>query len=230
MKPQKAILLFLLLVPAPAMLQGKAKKPYKLPAAFNQARYVYVQAVDGQEFDPRLKPEDLRAIGDVEKAMHDWTRYVLTTQRDQADLVFVVRKGRLAELDARGQVGVGGPAASGRGVRVGSGPGTQAGAGPDGQAGAGRDGQDGSGPTGAPNRTPNDSGRVYGASVGGDVGPRDDLLEVYQPNPNDRLGTLLWQHTLADGLNAPELTLFKQLKDEVERTYPTQTASKSPKP
>jgi hypothetical protein len=49
MKPLKAIILFLLLVPAPAMVQGKAKKPDKLFAAFNQARYVYVQAVDGEE-------------------------------------------------------------------------------------------------------------------------------------------------------------------------------------
>jgi hypothetical protein len=164
--------------------------------------------------DPQLKPEDLRAIGDVEKAMHDWNRYVLTTQRGQADLIFVVRKGRLAELDARGKVGVGG----------------HAGSEPSGPAGSGPTGQAGSGPTGAPNRTPNASGRAYGATVGGEVGPRDDLLEVYQPNPGDRLGTLLWQHTLADGLNAPELTLFKQLKDEVERTYPSQSPSKSPKP
>ena len=48
MKPFKAITLLLLLAPALATLQAKPKKPYKLPAAFEQARYVYVEAEDGQ--------------------------------------------------------------------------------------------------------------------------------------------------------------------------------------
>ena len=62
------------------------------------------------------------------------------------------------------------------------------------------------------------------------MGPPDDLLEVYVPNPNDAQGILLWQRTLADGLNPPQLTLFKQFKDEVERTYPSQTANRASKP
>jgi hypothetical protein len=194
MKTLKTIALILALAPALATLQAKPKKPYKLPAMFNQARYVYVEAVAGQEFDPRLNSYDRQAIADVESALNDWNRYLLTTERDQADLIFVVRKGRVAEANV--------------GVQVGPGP------------------------QGAPGRPANGPlpGNGVGGTVGGGVGPPDDLLEVYLPNPNEAHGTLLWQHTLADGLNPPDLSLFKQLKDEVEHTYPSQTASKAPKP
>jgi hypothetical protein len=194
MKTLKTITLLLVLAPALATVQAKPKKPYKLPAMFNQARYVYVEAVAGQEFDPRLNSYDRQAIADVVSALNDWNRYVLTTERDQADLIFVVRKGRVAEANV--------------GVQVGSGP---------------------QGAPGGPANGPL-PGNGVGGTVGGGVGPPDDLLEVYLPNPNEAHGTLLWQHTLADGLNPPDLTLFKQLKDEVERTYPNQTASKAPKP
>ena len=192
MKPLKTIALLLALAPALASVQAKPKKPYKLPAMFNQARYVYVEAVAGDEFDPRLIPEDRQAIADVNKALYDWNRYILTTERGQADLIFVVRKGRVAEANV--------------GVQV----------------------QVGSGPQGVPNRPTNGpaQGNGVGGTVGGGVGPPDDLLEVYLPNPNEAHGSLIWERTLADGLNAPKLPLFKQLKDEVERTYPTLTASK----
>jgi hypothetical protein len=190
MKQLKMFAMFLVLVPALATVQANAKKPYKLPAVFNQARYVYVEAVDGQEFDPRLNPDDRDAIADVEKALNGWNRYVITTRRDQADLIFVVRKGRAVEADA--------------GVST--------------------------GPQGVPGRSPNRPSAGNGVDVGGEVGPPDDLLEVYMPNPNDALGTLIWQRTLADGLNPPDLTLFNELKNEVERTYPNLTASKTAKP
>jgi hypothetical protein len=179
-------------VPSLATLQAKPKKPYKLPAVFNQARYVYVEAVAGQEFDPRVNPEDRDAIADVDNALHDWNRYVLTIRREQADLIIVVRKGRLATA----KVGV----------------------------------QAGSGPQGTPSRPASGPFPGNGVTVGGEVGPPDDLLEVYIPNPNDAHRMLLWQRSLADGLNPPQLNLFKQLKDEVERAYPIQTANKASKP
>ncbi len=192
MKPFKAITLLLLLMPALVTIQAKPKKPYKLPAVFDQARYVYVEAEDGQEFNPRLNPDDRDAIADVDRALYDWNRYVVTTRRDQADLIFVVRKGRLAAATLGGQVS--------------SAP----------QAGPGR-------PAGGPM-----SGS--GVAVGGEVGPPDDFLEVYLPNPNEARGALLWQRTLPDGLNPPQLMLFKQLKDEIERTYPTPPPNKNSKP
>ncbi len=99
MKPHKAIA-FLLVFPAVLLVQAKDKKSSNVPAVFGQARYVYVEAVDGQEFDPNLYPEDREAIADVRDALTGWKRYTLTTERDQADLIFVVRKGRAARADA----------------------------------------------------------------------------------------------------------------------------------
>jgi hypothetical protein len=195
MKPSRVIPLLLAMLPALATIQAKPKKPYQLPAAFDQARYVYVEAVDGQEFDARLNPDDRQAIADVDKALYDWKRYIVTTRRDQADLIFVVRKGRLAAASLGGQVS--------------------------------------SAPTGGPNGPNRQAGGPFpgnGVGVGGEVGPPDDFLEVYLPNPNEARGALIWQRTLPDGLDPPQLTLFKQLKQEVERTYPTPPPKTPPKP
>jgi hypothetical protein len=93
MRPHRAIF-FLLVFPAVLLVQAKDKKQPVVPAIFGQARYVYVEAVDGQEFDPNLYREDREAIADVRDALQDWNRYFLTAERQQADLVIVVRKGR----------------------------------------------------------------------------------------------------------------------------------------
>ncbi len=103
MKPLKIMVVFLLLLPVLMQAQKKPKKP-TVPAVFAQARYVYVEAMDGNEFDPRLLPEDREAIANVENAIRAWGRYDLTVRREEAELVFVVRKGRLAT--AEGTVGV----------------------------------------------------------------------------------------------------------------------------
>jgi hypothetical protein len=96
MTPSRVTVLLLVLLPTIALAQHKTKKPI-VPAIFNHAHYVYVEAIDGQEFDPRLYPEDRQAIADVQDALRRWNRYALTTRREDADIVIVVRKGRLAE-------------------------------------------------------------------------------------------------------------------------------------
>jgi hypothetical protein len=106
MKSLKVIALLLLMLPTLAGAQKKAKKPI-IPAVFGQARYVFVQAVDGEEFNPNIDPADRLAIADVRDAMQAWGRYTITPEREHADLVFVVRKGRLAE--GRGSVGISEP-------------------------------------------------------------------------------------------------------------------------
>lgn len=95
MKPSIAAALFLVLLPALAAAGKKPGKP-ALPAVFEHAQYVYVEAVDGNEFNRNLYPEDRQAIADVEDALRNWKRYTLTIQRSKADLLFVVRRGRLA--------------------------------------------------------------------------------------------------------------------------------------
>jgi hypothetical protein len=110
-----AILVVLLL---PTLLPGQAKKKATIPAAFNNARYAWVEAQDGDAFTPGLLPEDRQAIADVEDALHDWNRYALTAGRHDADLVFIVRKGRIASATIGGTVGAG----TGPSIQPGSGP------------------------------------------------------------------------------------------------------------
>ncbi len=186
-----------ILLPALVAVQGKPKKPDTLPAIFRNASYVYVQAVDGQQFDPRLDPEDRLAIANVQDALSDWKRYTLVTRRDQADLIIVVRKGRLVE----GRVG----------VDVGAGTQGNAGTGPGGQAPS----------AGGPRA----SGPGVGVGVGGEVGPPDDLFEVYEPGSNDAFGAQLWVRSQPEGLSGKNPILFKQFKDAVEKAYPLQQAS-----
>jgi hypothetical protein len=112
MKSIKAIALLLLLLPTVVLAQKKTKKP-SIPEIFDHARYVYVEAVDGEEFNPNLYPADRNAIADVRDALHKWGRYNLTIDRAQADLVFVVRKGRLAGAEATGSIGTGAISAAG---------------------------------------------------------------------------------------------------------------------
>ena len=103
MKPLKVIAVLLLLLPALMQAQKKPKKQI-VPAVFAQARYAYVEAVDGNEFDPRVIPEDREAIANIANAIRAWGRYSLTMHREEADMVFVVRKGRMAS--AQGSIGV----------------------------------------------------------------------------------------------------------------------------
>lgn len=219
MKPLKWIGLLLVLIPAFVMIQGKPKKPDKLPAIFNQAQYVYVEAVDGQEFDPHLLPEDRQAISDVWGALHDWDRYVLVGRPDEADLIFVVRKGRVATAGLRG------PIAPQSGGTVGC---------DDPPRGTGRQGGDGTvggnGPQNASGQSDCVEGPGSGAAVGGDVGPVDDLLEIYVRNTDVSKGAPLWEHTLRGGLDRPNLALFEQFKDQVERDYPPKASSQPAKP
>ncbi len=91
---------FLLMVPAASPKNQKAI----IPAFFKNAQYVYVEAYDGDIYNPRLIQEDREAIYNVEQGLRNWKRYVLVTQRDQAELLFLVRKGRLVDATARADV------------------------------------------------------------------------------------------------------------------------------
>jgi len=93
------------LVPA----QSNGKKHVKISAIFANAHYVYVQAEDGDIAKPGLYPEDRNAISDVQQALREWNRYAITTERGGADLVFIVRKGRLLGLQAQGGISMGPP-------------------------------------------------------------------------------------------------------------------------
>ena len=108
MKHFSLLLLLLLLTSSGVVFsQGKSKKNApQLPAAFRTATYFYVESMDGGPFNPRLLPEDRQAIFDVQNEIQDWGRYKLALDRHDADLVFVVRKGRIASVG--GMAGISG--------------------------------------------------------------------------------------------------------------------------
>jgi hypothetical protein len=214
---KRSILCFLLLlIFSSGLAHSKGKKDADVPAVFGAARYVYVEAVDGDEFNPRLLPEDRQAIADVRHALQDWNRYVLTIRRREADLVFVVRKGRLVTAEA------------GAGVHIGSRQGVNQGPA---QYPADQDpnrdpnyGDPGRDPNyGDPGRDPNYGGANHGTRVGagGGVGPPDDLLFVDMLNRESGHSTRIWMQSQKDGLDGPEVPLFKQIRDAVEKAYPT---------
>jgi len=189
---------------------GYAKDKKKgVPEMLATARYVYVQAEDGDIMNPRLFPEDRQAIVDVEDELRDWNRYTLTINRNEAELVVVVRKGRLAAAQVGGGIGVGrGPALGG------SYPGNRNPAGPN---------NPGNEPMGGP------SGGVS-TEIGarGEAGPSDDLLRVYVVRTDGDRGAMLWSREMRDGLDAPQVLLVKQLKQEIDKAYPPQTANQQP--
>jgi len=107
MKPYQVIALLLVSVSATGFAQHKTKKHSELPAVFENARYVYVEAEDGDINRPGIFPEDRQAISDVEDGVRDWNRYSLTIRREQADLIIVVRKGRVVGVEGHDGVAVG---------------------------------------------------------------------------------------------------------------------------
>ena len=103
--------LFLLLLAAVSLSIVTEAKPKKqkvdLPAIFDHAQYVHVESYDGDSSKGELFSEDRQAIFNVEKGLHDWNRYAIARRRDQAELAFVVRKGRAASVTPRVEVGNG---------------------------------------------------------------------------------------------------------------------------
>ena len=202
MKVITSVALALLLV-AP-LAHAKDKKKKDLPAIFNSARFVYVQAEDGDVMKPGLIPEDRDAISDVQNVLRDWNRYAVTLHPNQADLIFIVRKGRIASAQGHGGIGTGtGPDLGG------AYPGSRSPAGP-----------------GNPNSTGDRGGTYSDIGIGAEAGPAEDTLRIYTVTPEGKLGGLLWAREMRDGLDAPNVMLVRALRQEVDRAYPPQSASR----
>lgn len=94
--------LWLLLVFALAV---KAEDKDTIPAVIKNATFVYVTAYSGDVSSPDVMPDDRHAVQNVQGAIEKWGRYKLVYKRGEADLVLVVRTGRLAEVKGGVQVG-----------------------------------------------------------------------------------------------------------------------------
>jgi hypothetical protein len=89
-----------LAAPKPA---AQSNQPF--PATLRNARYVYVAAYDGDEFNIQLLPEDRDAIVAVQNAIQKWGKLTLVYRPSDADIVLLVEsrpsEDILAAYDAR---------------------------------------------------------------------------------------------------------------------------------
>jgi hypothetical protein len=187
---------------------GMTKKDQPVSQLFCHAQFAYVETAEGDVLDPNVIAQDRDAAADLQQRLEDWKRYTLVIRRSEADLVFVVRTGRLTDVGLTGGV----PRDPNPGIsgRVGSGPGVGApGAASGGSLNQGTNGQDPGGSAGAVG--PN--GR---AGVGAEVGDPDDTLWVYQGSAEGPpKHTWLWRHSETGGLQSP-MPLFQLIRNAVE--------------
>jgi hypothetical protein len=179
------------------LAQSKPKKP-EVPAVFQNARYIYVEAVDGDLLKPGLYPEDRQAISDVQDSIRAWNRYTIALNRNEADLVIVVRKARLAGAQIHGGV------SGGTRTQPGQAPNPDSSGGPILQG-----------------------SRSAEVGAGAEVGPDIDLLRIYIQNDGELTGTV-WSREQHGGLDAPSVPLIAQLKAAVEHAYPQTASTKKP--
>ncbi|MFY9562310.1 MAG: hypothetical protein WAQ52_18925 [Terriglobales bacterium] len=88
MKKQMAAVLLLCLALVGSALA--AKDTPAMPRTLANARYVYVTAYDGDQFNPRLLPEDRAAISRVQDAIQKWGKLTLVYRPQDADMVIAV--------------------------------------------------------------------------------------------------------------------------------------------
>jgi hypothetical protein len=99
--------LFLVVVLMLAMLGTTAAKNSvpQLPRILSNARFVYVTAYDGDQFDPQLLPDDRAAISRVQDAIGKWGKLTLVYRPQDADVILAVQsrptEDVLAVYDAR---------------------------------------------------------------------------------------------------------------------------------
>ena len=61
-----------------------------MPRTLANARFVYVAAYDGDQFNPNLLPDDRAAIGRVEDAIQKWGKLTVVYSAQDADIILMV--------------------------------------------------------------------------------------------------------------------------------------------
>jgi hypothetical protein len=69
---------------------AKSKSAPAMPGILANARYVYVAAYDGDQYNPRLLPDDRAAISRVQDAIQKWGKLTLVYRPEDADMVIMV--------------------------------------------------------------------------------------------------------------------------------------------
>lgn len=81
----------LLLLFAVSALATSQSNILLFPKTLTNARYVYVAAFDGDQFNPNLLPEDRAAIVNAQDALRQWGRYVIVYRAQDADMILLVQ-------------------------------------------------------------------------------------------------------------------------------------------
>jgi hypothetical protein len=62
----------------------------QLPRTLSNARFVYVTAYDGDQFNPALLPDDRVAIARVQDAIQKWGKLIVVYRAQDADIILAV--------------------------------------------------------------------------------------------------------------------------------------------
>jgi len=82
------MLIAVLAVAAPKAQRTFGDRPF--PAVLKNAQYVYVAAYDGDQFDPRVLPEDRAAVAAVQDSIRKWGKLTLVYRPSEADVIVLV--------------------------------------------------------------------------------------------------------------------------------------------
>lgn len=62
-----------------------------IPRTLSNARFVYVAAYDGDQFNPNLLPDDRQAISRVQDTIEKWGKLVVVYRPEDADVILMVQ-------------------------------------------------------------------------------------------------------------------------------------------
>lgn len=91
MKRYLVVVSLLLLLAVSALAARNQSNVLLFPKTLTNARYVYVAAYDGDQFNPSLLPEDRAAITNAQDALRQWGRYVIVYRAQDADMILLVQ-------------------------------------------------------------------------------------------------------------------------------------------
>lgn len=197
-----AALALLLLVPA---VNAKSKKKPILPDYVLNAHSVVV-IIHPDAGEPLNNPTaNQTARENVEKALSEWGRFHLVMSALNADLVIAVRKGDPAGPTIGGAPGDGRPVIyqpSDTGVRIG------------GQQGRPPDLSDP-----GPSRSADGRTADRGPHVKNEIGPAEDILEVYRGGGEYPLDSpAVWRYMAKDSLNQPAVSAVEQFRNAINES------------
>jgi len=86
-----AVLLSLVLALTTLSAAAASGNPPQMPRTLGNARFVYVAAYDGDQFNPNLLPDDRAAISRVEDAIQKWGKLTVVYRAQDADIILMVQ-------------------------------------------------------------------------------------------------------------------------------------------